>query len=190
MLNRLSSLDGLTGIANRRLFDTFLVQEWSRTVRSEEEISLAMIDVDHFKRFNDYYGHIAGDDCLKMICRTLADTLPRSTDLVARFGGEEFVCVLTSTGLDGAVTVAEKLRNAVLALSIPHICSETSEWVTVSIGVTTARPASSNVSPDNLLHAADQQLYLAKNSGRNQVKSALCLPTSSIGDTSAYRIIR
>ena len=177
ILNRLSSLDGLTGIANRRFFDKVLVQEWNRTLRSDDEMSLMMIDVDHFKLYNDHYGHIAGDDCLKAISRTLAAALPRSTDLMARFGGEEFVCVLTCTGQQGAANVAEKLRQSVLALGIPHARSEISPTVTVSIGTATARPSINELHPENLLHAADTQLYLAKSSGRNRVMSVLCQPS-------------
>ena len=177
ILNRLSSLDGLTGIANRRYFDKVLAQEWNRTLRSDDEMSLMMIDVDHFKLYNDHYGHIAGDDCLKAISRTLAAALPRSTDLMARFGGEEFVCVLTSTSQQGAANVAEKLRQSVLALGIPHARSDISPMVTISIGTATARPSVNELHPENLLHAADTQLYLAKSSGRNRVMSVLCQPS-------------
>lgn len=176
LLNRLSSLDGLTGIANRRFFDRFLAQEWSRAIRSDDEISLIMIDVDHFKNFNDNYGHIAGDDCLKAISRALTEVISRSTDLVARYGGEEFVCVLSSTGLEGATTVAEKLRASTEALAIPHAYSSTSPAVTISVGSATAKPGLTDLLPADLLVAADQQLYLAKKSGRNQVKSGACLP--------------
>lgn len=176
LLNRLSSLDGLTGIANRRYFDRFLAQEWSRTVRSNDEISLIMVDVDHFKRFNDNYGHAAGDNCLRAISRTLSEIISRSTDVVARYGGEEFVCVLSSTGLEGASNVAEKLRASVQALNIPHTRSETAASVTISVGGATAKPGLSEMDPADLLLVADQQLYLAKNGGRNQVKSAGCLP--------------
>lgn len=176
LLNRLSSLDGLTGIANRRYFDSYLTQEWSRTVRSADEISLIMIDVDHFKPFNDNYGHSAGDDCLKAISRALTEVVPRSTDLVARYGGEEFVCVLSSTGLEGAAKVAEKLRTNTEALAIPHAYSTTSPVVTISVGCATAKPGVTEMLSTDLLLVADRQLYLAKKSGRNQVKSSGCLP--------------
>ena len=182
LLNRLSSLDGLTGIANLRFFDKFLAQEWGRTVRSEEEISLAMIDVDHFKNFNDHYGHIQGDDCLKAISRALAEALPRATDLVARFGGEEFACVLSNTGSEGALTVAEKLRSTVLTLGIPHSRSETCEVVTISIGVASAKPTKDELTPQDLLRTADRQLYLAKNAGRNQIKLARCSTTPGMAN--------
>lgn len=174
ILNRLSSIDGLTGIANRRYFDRFLAQEWNRTVRGDDEISLLMIDVDHFKKFNDRYGHVAGDDCLKAIARALSAALPRSTDLVARFGGEEFVCVLTSTNLDGAAMVGEKLRHAIASLAIRQADWETAVSITASIGAATARPEGDALLPEHLLRTADRQLYRAKEAGRNQVFCARC----------------
>lgn len=179
ILNRLSSLDGLTGIANRRYFDKFLAQEWSRTVRSDDEIALVMIDVDHFKAYNDHYGHVAGDDCLKAISRTLNDALQRSTDVVARYGGEEFACVLTSTGLEGAVQVAEKMRAAVLALGIPHAKSDTCGTVSLSFGVSAAKPGLCRMHSSSLLLEADRQLYLAKAGGRNRVMFAECNPAAA-----------
>ena len=182
LLNRLSSLDGLTGIANRRFFDRFLTQEWNRTIRSDDEVSLIMLDVDHFKNYNDNYGHIAGDDCLKAISQALTAVVSRSTDLVARYGGEEFVCVLSSTGLDGATNVAEKLRTSIEALAIPHAYSETKPVVTISVGSATARPGLSELLPADLLVAADQQLYLAKNSGRNKVRSGACRTAHPLQD--------
>jgi len=181
ILNRLSSLDGLTGIANRRHFDSFLAQEWSRTVRSNGEISLILMDVDHFKKYNDHYGHVAGDDCLRAVSAALAGALTRSTDLVARYGGEEFVCILTSTGLDGAIRVAEKMRAAALALAIPHAYSETHARVSLSFGVATARPGLSEMQPASLLLEVDRLLYRAKEAGRNRVMSAECPPTATAG---------
>lgn len=178
LLNRLSSIDGLTGIANRRYFDRFLAQEWNRTVRGDDEISLMMIDVDHFKKFNDRYGHVAGDDCLKAIARALSGALPRSTDLVARFGGEEFVCVLTSTGAEGAAMVGEKLRNTIASLSIPHADQQPALSITASIGAATARPGADDLLPEHLLRTADRQLYRAKEAGRNQVFCAPCASSS------------
>lgn len=182
MLGRLSSLDGLTGLANRRHFDAFLAHEWSRVVRSNGEIALVLMDVDHFKNYNDHYGHVAGDDCLKAISRVLSESLTRSTDLVARYGGEEFVGVLTSTGLDGAVRVAERMRAAALALAIPHALSETHEVVTLSFGVAAARPGVREMLPSDLLLAADRLLYLAKKAGRNRVKYAECSERSECSE--------
>lgn len=178
VLNRLSSLDGLTGIANRRHFDAFLAQEWRRTVRNDGEIALLMMDVDHFKKYNDHYGHIAGDDCLKAIASALNAALTRTTDLLARYGGEEFVCILTSTGLHGAVRVAEKMREAALALAIAHADSDTSAQVTLSFGVATVRPGLLDLLPTDLLLAADRQLYLAKEGGRNRIVAAEFIPSS------------
>lgn len=169
MLNRLSSLDGLTGIANRRHFDGFLAQEWSRAVRNDDEIALLLMDVDHFKKFNDHYGHVAGDDCLKNVARVLSESISRSTDLVARYGGEEFVCVLSGTDLEGATRVAEKMRQSILALSIPHALSEPHRTITLSFGVAVARPGQREMLPSDLLLAADRLLYQAKDAGRNQV---------------------
>ena len=134
-------------------------------------MSAIIIDIDHFKLFNDTYGHQGGDDCLKKVATTLQKTVKRSTDLVARYGGEEFVVVLPKTDKNGAIRIAEKIREEVEKLRIEHAASSTSSWVTVSIGV-----ASSNICHDgwkeNLLAAADEALYQAKNSGRNQVKVA------------------
>lgn len=180
MLTRLSSLDGLTGIANRRHFDTSLAQEWSRTVRSNGVISLVLMDVDHFKKYNDHYGHIAGDDCLKVIAGTLAASLTRSTDLVARFGGEEFACVLGNTGRDGAARLAEKMRIAVLALAIPHAGSENHAVVSLSFGVAAATPGIGEMHTADLLVEADRQLYLAKEAGRNRVMVAEDCPATTI----------
>ena len=176
-LVQLARHDALTGLANRLYANERLREEFLRMKRTGCCYSVLMIDVDHFKLYNDHYGHIAGDDCLKAISRTLAAALPRSTDLMARFGGEEFVCVLTCTGQQGAANVAEKLRQSVLALGIPHARSEISPTVTVSIGTATARPSINELHPENLLHAADTQLYLAKSSGRNRVMSVLCQPS-------------
>ena len=170
-LEKLSSLDGLTGLANRRYFDNFLNHEWLRGIRECTGMSAIIIDIDHFKLFNDTYGHQGGDDCLKKVATTLQKTVKRSTDLVARYGGEEFVVVLPKTDKNGAIRIAEKIREEVEKLRIEHAASSTSSWVTVSIGV-----ASSNICHDgwkeNLLAAADEALYQAKNSGRNQVKVA------------------
>ena len=164
-------LDGLTGVHNRRYFDERASAEWGRTCRNKNALSVLMIDVDQFKNFNDHYGHLAGDDCLRQIATALKGGLNRSTDLVARFGGEEFVCLLTETELAGALEVAERLRQQVFALNIPHAFSTAASVVTVSIGVAN-RPAGAEDSDDTieaLLQLADEQLYMAKEGGRNQV---------------------
>ena len=170
-LDRLSSLDGLTGIANRRYYDDYLNREWLRGVREGTGLSVVFIDVDHFKLFNDTYGHQGGDDCLRKVAAELQCTLKRPTDLVARYGGEEFAVILPQTDENGAFEVAEQIRKAIENLHINHVSSPVSPWVTVSMGV-----ASLNVCQegrqDTLLAAADQALYQAKFSGRNQVKVA------------------
>lgn len=169
LLNRLSSLDGLTGIANRRHFETFIEQEWRRAPRHGLEISLILMDIDHFKKYNDHYGHTAGDDCLKEVARALVDALPRATDLIARYGGEEFVCVLPATDLQGALKVAERLRAAVLSQAIPHAFSGTHDCVTLSLGVACMQPGRGSTTPSDLIVAADRMLYRAKEAGRNRV---------------------
>lgn len=164
----LSSLDGLTGIANRRRFDEFLDQEWRRALRSGSVISLILMDIDSFKPFNDHYGHIAGDDCLKLIATVISKSLERATDLFARYGGEEFVCVLPGTDSDGALTIAEKLRQKVLSLKIPHSHSTTGvEYVTLSLGVAAIIP-DKKIALQHLIKLADENLYKAKMQGRNR----------------------
>lgn len=168
-------LDGLTGVHNRRYFNERSATEWGRTKRNNSALSVVMLDVDHFKKFNDHYGHQSGDDCLCQIATALQAGLNRSADLLARYGGEEFVCLLPETDLAGALDVAERLRQQVLELRIPHASSSAAEIVTVSLGVCT-RPSSQNAANesddktiDALLRQADAQLYLAKQRGRNQL---------------------
>ena len=168
-LDRLSSIDGLTGVANRRRFDEALEQTWKQTVRNGNSLGLLMLDIDHFKRYNDHYGHLAGDDVLKGVAETISGALPRTTDLVARYGGEEFVCILPATDLDGARKVAERIRAAVRSLAIPHETTGTGR-VTVSIGATALRQPTPEMSgPLELLKTADQALYRAKEQGRDRV---------------------
>jgi diguanylate cyclase (GGDEF)-like protein len=166
MLRRLSFIDGLTGIANRRHFDEMLDKGWRRCGRNGSPLSVVMIDVDHFKRFNDHYGHQGGDDCLKAIAEMLAGGVGRPDDLVARFGGEEFVCLLPGTDEKGASEVAHRLQAAVREARIPHAMSPVAPHVTLSMGVATAWPGGDNA-PDQLLRLADGLLYQAKSGGRN-----------------------
>lgn len=170
-LTRLTSVDGLTGIANRRSFDEAMKREWQRARRNRLPLSVMMVDVDYFKQYNDGYGHQAGDECLMTVAKALEDQLKRPGDLVARFGGEEFVVVLPETNAVGAYRVAEGMRAGIEELRLPHAFSQASESLTVSIGVATAYPA-----PDDeelgegwLLDCADQALYDAKKSGRNRI---------------------
>ena len=163
-------VDGLTGVANRRQLDESLLNEWRACRRAQSPLTLMMIDIDHFKQFNDTYGHLAGDACLKAVAAAMNAGIGRSHDLLARFGGEEFVCLFPATDLIGARAKAEQLRLAVQALAIPHADSSVAPVVTVSIGSATTIPrAEYNVDP--LLNCADDQLYQAKRSGRNRVCS-------------------
>jgi len=167
-LERLATLDGLTGVSNRRHFDEFLDQEWKRAIRYQAPVSLIMIDIDFFKMFNDTYGHQAGDECLKQVANVLQETVPRATDLVARYGGEEFSVVLTNTDTSASANMAEKLRSGVERLKIPHKRSKAGDHVTISLGVATGVPHKKSA-PESLIAAADKALYQAKEEGRNQV---------------------
>ncbi|XGV86768.1 MAG: diguanylate cyclase domain-containing protein [Limnothrix sp. BL-A-16] len=165
-LERLATSDGLTQVANRRCFDTTINREWQRLAQDHRPMSLVLCDVDYFKRFNDHYGHQAGDDCLIQVARTLQDGTRRATDLVARYGGEEFAILLPDTDLTMAVEVIDRLRRAIENLKIPHERSEASPWVTVSLGLACQFPKMGNT-PQNLIAAADAALYEAKQQGRN-----------------------
>jgi len=169
-LRHLSIMDGLTDIPNRRRFDFFLEHEWWRAARAKSPLSLILLDIDHFKKFNDSYGHLAGDDCLRMVGKTMEASLDRSTDFVARYGGEEFVCVLSDTALEGAVKLAEKIRENIEMLSISNAQANAQLNVTASLGVVTVIP-SQDLPPCVLVEAADKRLYEAKQSGRNCVIS-------------------
>lgn len=169
LLKRQSTMDGLTGLPNRRAFDELLSQEWRRGARLRSRLSLIMLDVDHFKQFNDNYGHLAGDDCLRAVGRGLA-SVGRSMDFVGRYGGEEFGYILPHTDHEGAVRVAERLREAVAGLGITHEHSSAAHQVTVSMGVATVLPDNKHA-PEELIDAADRMLYQAKEDGRNCAKS-------------------
>ncbi|TVP91208.1 MAG: diguanylate cyclase [Pseudomonadaceae bacterium] len=170
-LHQISTIDGLTGIANRRRFDEFVHQQWQHALRTQEPLAIIFIDIDYFKPYNDNYGHASGDDTLRAVGRTLAAAMPRTTDLVARYGGEEFVCVLPHTDSEGAQAVAEKLRQGIQALDIPHAYSGVAQQITISIGVASTTPGSQSSIEDisELLCLADSRLYLAKEQGRNRV---------------------
>jgi len=171
-LTRLATTDGLTGLANRRRFDETLEHEYARHTRSGAELSLIMLDIDHFKLYNDSYGHIGGDDCLRNVGRTINEIIVRTTDLAARYGGEEFVCLLPMTGHDAAVAIAEKIRQGIGALAIPHCKSTVADHVTASLGVSTVRCVPSK-SALQVVALADEQLYAAKSGGRNRVYSTM-----------------
>jgi len=170
-LKRLTLIDGLTKVPNRRHFDDSLDNEMQRALRTQHPLSLLMIDVDYFKPFNDHYGHGVGDTCLIRIAQAMQAQVSRPMDLLARYGGEEFVVLLPGTGLEGASTVAESLRRTVAALQIPHALSAVATHVTVSIGVASLAQSGPKSTSD-LLRLADQALYRAKQAGRNQVRHA------------------
>lgn len=169
LLQEMSYLDGLTGIANRRRFDDFFNYEWHRAFRNAKPLAIIMMDIDFFKHYNDSLGHLAGDDALKSVAHALKSKILRSTDLLARYGGEEFVCILPETDIAGAKLFAETLRQAVYALELPHPDSATSKFVTISIGVACCIPQTDE--PNQLLEAADAALYRAKTLGRNRVEA-------------------
>lgn len=166
-LKILSAEDGLTGIANRRTFEDLFDVEWRRALRDKKSISLVFIDIDHFKGFNDTYGHQAGDNCLVKVARRLADSINRPADLVARYGGEEFVVVLPDTDSKGAEFKAEELRKNVWELTMPHKKSS-HKFVSISLGVASTIPTLNSKSA-TLLSAADRAVYEAKTGGRNKV---------------------
>jgi len=169
-LERLSSLDPLTGLANRRALDGFLEMEWRRARRDREPLSVVLIDVDQFKAYNDAYGHPAGDSALRRVAEVLSDATHRPGDMVARYGGEEFAVVLSQTGEGGAHVVAESLRARVESLAIPHRASDAAPVVTISLGVATIVPTDGPA--EALLASADGALYTAKREGRNLVRHA------------------
>ncbi|KKB63407.1 hypothetical protein WM40_11740 [Robbsia andropogonis] len=169
ILRDLAETDGLTGIANRRRFEEQFHKEWRHFMRTSEPLSLLMIDVDYFKRYNDTYGHLAGDDCLKRIAATLSSAIKRPHDFIARYGGEEFVVILPRTGGAEAGLVAEKMLEAVRNLKIEHRRSDVSRNATISIGVAEAA-IFDTADSKRLKSAADFALYRAKNLGRNQAR--------------------
>ncbi len=188
-LKSISMTDGLTGISNRRSFDDNFHRAWGTAMRENRALSLILIDIDNFKLYNDTYGHMAGDDCLKDVARSINTFIRRHGDIAARYGGEEFIIILNETGLTvsapvspvsfiiilnetgltGAETVAEKMRKAIEDLKIPHRASKTGKYVTISLGVSSLVPTK-GYSPESLLEASDKMLYKAKEAGRNRTE--------------------
>ena len=166
-LRRLTNSDGLTGLANRRYLDEYLSAEWRRGAREGTTLSFLMIDVDNFKLYNDNYGHVAGDEVLKRIGSTVEACLGRPGDLAARFGGEEFAVVLPGTSVEGLKALAEKIRNALETLQVPHAHSSTGGYVTVSVGGAVVSPVR-DAPTTMLIEAADLALYQAKHEGKNR----------------------
>lgn len=171
-LAQLASKDTLTGLANRRSFDEKLRRELSRLIRSGNCLSLIMLDVDYFKQFNDIYGHVAGDDCLRGIAQVIRTASKRTVDLAARYGGEEFACILPETDERGAQTIAERIRKNVEQLVIPHAGSSVGKYVTVSLGVLTIVGKSTDIT-ENVVDKCDNLLYQAKQNGRNTTVCAV-----------------
>jgi diguanylate cyclase (GGDEF)-like protein len=167
-LKRLATLDGLTGLANRRRFDEYIEQEWQRLAREQEPLSLILCDIDFFKLYNDTYGHQAGDDCLKQVATALRHSVKRPADLVARYGGEEFAVILPHTTAAGALCLAKSIHQQVRQLRLAHPGSTVSQYVTLSLGVAGLIPCS-GVTPAKLIAAADAALYEAKTTGRDRV---------------------
>lgn len=168
VLQRLMNSDGLTGLSNRRHFDEYLELEWRRAMRDQSQLSLLMIDVDYFKSFNDNFGHLEGDEALRQVATAIREACSRSSDLPARYGGEEFALVLPGTSPGGARLMAEKLRQGVATLKIPHTTPNAGANLTISIGVSTFTPQQGS-DCRQLILAADKGLYLAKHNGRNRV---------------------
>jgi diguanylate cyclase (GGDEF)-like protein len=169
-LEELSNLDGLTGVANRRYFDKLLQREYQRALREGTEIAVLLADVDYFKDYNDTYGHLRGDDCLKEVAGAITRAALRPGDQVARFGGEEFVVLLPGTGWEGAREVAERIQENVAALEIEHGASRIGPMLTISLGMMSIK-ADRSVTPESLVNMADCALYDAKRSGRNCVRT-------------------
>jgi len=162
----LSTTDGLTGLLNRRRFDEVFNEEWKRGIRSQSSLSLIILDIDHFKAYNDTYGHQVGDDCLREVTRTLSNIPLREMDKLARIGGEEFAIILPETDAEGAMQAAKRVRESIDELAIPHSSSASHRHLTISVGVSTVIPKA-ELSSRKLMEAADMALYEAKHTGRN-----------------------
>ncbi|NES06963.1 MAG: diguanylate cyclase [Okeania sp. SIO2F4] len=166
-LNHLATIDGLTGIANRRIFQEIILKEWQRCQREKQPLSLILFDLDYFKLYNDFYGHQAGDNCLKQVAQAAKNVLNRPYDLIARYGGEEFVILLPNTNQQGASLIAELIQQAIRKIAIPHERSQVSSIVSTTMGIASIIPSSEN-SPDSLIAMADKVLYIGKQEGRNR----------------------
>ncbi len=168
-LEEYSYKDGLTEVANRRMFDIVLEQEWLEAKRNQQPLSLVMIDIDFFKQYNDLYGHLQGDEVLKQVARTLNGAGLRAKDFFARFGGEEFALILPETNAASAIKIAERCRNLIFKEQIPHAASKISQILTISLGVSTTVPVN-NLEPKTFVEFVDSLLYQAKNAGRNRIQ--------------------
>ena len=164
-LKKMSMIDVLTGLFNRRFFNENYLKEWHQACRSKTSLAMLMVDIDYFKKYNDTYGHLRGDDCLVAVAKEIQQIVKRPRDLVARFGGEEFMVLLPETDTHGAEQVAERILNGIRRLALEHRASAIQPYVTVSVGVAAAFP--DDESMNELLNRVDQALYQAKNQGRN-----------------------
>jgi diguanylate cyclase (GGDEF)-like protein len=167
-LEILASLDGLTQVANRRQFEQHLQKEWKRLKRERVPIGVILCDIDFFKRYNDNYGHVAGDKCLKEVAQGIKRAVKRPADLVARYGGEEFAVILINSDVNGAMKVAEDIRKEIQELQIPHIDSDVSDHVSLSMGVSSIVPTDTHV-PESFVNYVDKFLYKAKKTGRDRI---------------------
>lgn len=170
-LTEIAFIDGLTGIPNRRRFEEHFASEWQRARRSETTMSIILMDIDHFKLYNDNYGHQSGDSCLTLVGQALAKSAHRPGDMIARYGGEEFIAVLPDTGKEGAIKMAETIQNNVAALQIAHETSSASDYVTLSMGLVTWVVAGDR-EPKMMVEASDRALYEAKENGRDRYQIA------------------
>jgi diguanylate cyclase (GGDEF)-like protein len=169
-LKQQNTIDELTKISNRRYFDEVLEKEWLRAKRTKTPLSMLMIDIDYFKQYNDTFGHLEGDDCLRRIAETLSNNLNRPSDFVARYGGEEFCIIMPETNLHGAVASAEKIHSTIIELKIENPGSEVSKYLSISIGVAAVIPKDGDSYMD-LIYTSDKALYKAKKDGRNIVRT-------------------
>ncbi len=176
-LERLTLTDDLTLLANRRCFDQQLQQEWQRLAREQGAIALILCDIDNFKAYNDTYGHLAGDACLKQVAQAIQATARRPADLVARYGGEEFAIILPNTDHHGAMRVAEAIQVAIRSLQIPHSQSSVGQYVTVSVGIFSTIPTPGS-SPEFLVSVTDHLLYNAKNQGKDRIECQPIAPST------------
>lgn len=179
-LVELSAHDGLTGLYNRRYFDKMIEMEWKRSIRSGQPLSLIMADIDFFKNYNDTYGHLKGDDCIRAVAKAIRASVKRPCDIAARYGGEEFAIILPNTNSDGAKKIAQIAKNCIRNNAIPHKGSKIDNIVTMSLGISTAIPNSSS-KPDDIIAQADDALYKSKTDGRDRItvsyeKTALGIP--------------
>ena len=170
ILKNISSIDGLTGIYNRGYFNEILMNNWESAKRTGAELALIMVDIDYFKLFNDNYGHVGGDNCLKAVASALNGVITRNIDACYRYGGEEFVTLLPATSLEGALKIAEKQQEAVNQLKYSHESSKVSDYVTISLGVASVQPKKYDKNVEALILLADSALYKAKDAGRNCIK--------------------